>query len=75
MMKNPHTPFDMNWFMVAIEPGKFTLISMGKLGIHAAISRAPGRPLESQGGYQARAKIHVIRVVFSGPGTVRAYIV
>ena len=41
--------------------------------IFCAIS--PGGPLECQGGYPARPKIHVIRVVFSGPGTVRAYIV
>ena len=34
-----------------------------------------GGALECQGGYQARPKIHVIRVVFSGSGTVRAYIV
>ena len=28
------------------------------------ISSSPGGPLECQGGYQARPKIHVIRVVF-----------
>ena len=28
------------------------------------IAKVPGGPLECQGGYQARPKIHVIRVVF-----------
>ena len=33
---------------------------LGELGL----MRKPGGPLECQGGYQARPKIHVIRVVF-----------
>ena len=35
----------------------------------------PGGPLVFQSGYHPRKKIHVIRVVFSGPNDVRVYIV
>ena len=32
--------------------------------IPSKLTKIPGGPLECQGGYQARPKIHVIRVVF-----------